>query len=209
MKKTVLALVLWAAAFTGRSQNLSGALLSGSLKYSTQTIKPGNSFSDDTELSSFSISPSIGFFISNSIALGGALSYSNGDTRQSIPGYGSTVLNSEMLAIGPFLRYYKLLGTRAAFFGQATGAYVTGSQGSEDNEVSVSGAAFGVAPGFVFFPTTKIGLELVLGGFTYQSLEYEQTDFGFSQTENNLDFNLGLNNLTLGITFYLGRAAKE
>jgi len=103
-----------------------------------------------------------------------------------------------------------MLDERAGFFGQFTVSYTNGKDKSDDfinRKYSSLGA--GIAPGFVFFATPKIGIETTIGnlGYTHYLNKYYSRDIG-SQTEsstNQFAANIEASNIFLGINFYLGR----
>jgi hypothetical protein len=241
IKKTVLSTLLLSTAIgTAQAQTAAGKLLlSSQINYnrskgesnstSTDPNSPLNSLHQESEQTSFNFSPQIGFFVANNLALGITTSLNSGrlnDTsiREENGNLGASSRNDRTkgVAIGPFVRYYKMLGEKMGFYGQLSGGYqrqtqnyssnYLGSNGQENywSETKSTGGYGTLAPGFVFFPTPKIGLELTTGGLSYSrsksklvqsSQPYQSNSEGSS---SGLGANFGLRYLAIGASFHLG-----
>lgn len=174
------------------------------------------------------ISPQVGYFVAENLAIGLGLSYS-GDTymRQdkSNSGNGTSAITETSVALtyGPFVRYYKPVGERAAFFGQLglnignvtdsqklEGSNFEGQKADKDVKYSLLGAS--LSPGFTFFPTDHFGLEISMGGLSYGRSKLKDKPEGTEvpdtweddNTETSLDASFGLQGLSIGATWYLG-----
>ncbi|RDC61586.1 hypothetical protein [Adhaeribacter pallidiroseus] len=214
MKITLLLLFSFVVIGTCSAQITKGtSFVGGSGSYSKGTSKynQGPDIVYKSSGSNFNFNPKAGYFISDNIALGLAINYFGSRSKsKNTPGNESYVNKQQSFGINPFGRYYKMLGERAAFFGQLTASYTKGQIKTDDfiyQKYSFVGA--GVAPGFVFFATPKIGIETTVGNLGF----YHSDNKNFSQDPNNSNentsnqfvANIEASNIFLGINFYLGR----
>lgn len=223
----VMALLLGAGA--AQAQLSAGhIMLTGSAGYSSDKNGVGDRTATFT---AGTISPQVGYFIVENLAIGLGISY-DGITektkRKSLAGTGTVSYErtTTTMSYGPFVRYYKPVGERAAFFGQL-GAGFGSSKVSQKNEgtdypqqpaptaikdqkYSLLGAS--LTPGFTFFPTDHFGLEISMGGLSYSREKLkdkpEGTDVPDTWEDDNtitsLEASFGLRNLLIGATWYLG-----
>ena len=220
----VAALLLGAGA--AHAQLSAGhIMLTGSAGYSMS--KPAGVSEGATKYTTGRISPQIGYFLADNLAIGLNLSYVaekstdegevifNGNTLKLT----DTQTNSTM-AFGPFVRYYKPVGERAAFFGQAVVGFGTKKYESErerlnpqgtvettSSDIKFSQLGAGISPGFTFFPTDNFGLEVMLGGLGWnrtQKKDLKDNEKKEDFTSSDFDFSLGLQGLSIGATWYLG-----
>lgn len=155
--------VVATAAMGANAQTEKGTLmLGGSAGFSSTKVK-GMDASTSVE-----ISPTIGYFVGENIAVGAGVSV------QSVKDVNTT------FGIGPFVRYYFLpIGTNAKLFGHANFGFMS----SKDKGASESDNAttWGIAAGPAFFLNPSIALEATLG---FQSLKFKDVDainsFGLS-----------------------------
>lgn len=179
----------------------------------------------ESTTSGFNINPSAGFFIVDNIALG--LSLGVGRQRydsplynyEPTPGLYEQVTKATDLTIAPFLRYYYLPMENFGFYGQLASGYFSSLYRTKNNlpgtsnppqKSRSSGVYIGFTPALVFFPTTKIGLELAAGGISYNRTRSRPEDVTGPQANNeikrsNFAANFGISNLTLGASYYVGR----
>jgi len=102
---------------------------------------------------------------------------------------------NEAFVVAPFGRYYVNLSDQLKFFGQLSVPLAFGSNKdvektgeTGDKNATTTSIGVNLAPGFVFFPTKSIGIEVSVNGFGYQKFEAKSTltdqkakttDFGF------------------------------
>src|ERR1051325_3709985 len=148
----------------------------------------------NTPAASFSVSPTVGYFVINSLMIGLQGSYGHGWTLNN-PNY-----KSNNGSIGPVIRYYFPFGKFALFpelatsfdrstiksptFDPLTGGIIVGTTKTKDQ-------LYKAGIGTVWFATPNIGIE---GVFGYRKLQYKEPSYLKSAT--NLYF-------TVGIQFYL------
>ncbi|MBC3539596.1 hypothetical protein ACFSC6_18900 [Rufibacter sediminis] len=222
MKKTLIILSLCCISVLVQAQDFGKTLITGSIGYSTYKAESTISSNSGSENSRFSFYPKIGFFVSPRVAVGLAAGLETYSSPQNVGiivngQYESITLDqkSRSYDVGPFVRVYQALGSKAAFFGQANAYYRYGKSEYEDapNAPGLSstskGGGVNLSPGFVFFPTDKIGLEFTMGTIGYSQLKSESEGSSAEYKSKSFDANLGLSSVTLGVSLYLGRTAAE
>ena len=122
---------------------------------------------------------------------------------------------SSGLSIAPSVRYYMPIGNRVKFYGQLLvpiGSEKTTLNNGVAVDVKTQTMGVNLIPGFAFFPSPKISLELNVGSIFFQTSktgDYKQTTMGVSMlgqdlysTSNNFNF---YNPVSMGIKFHLGK----
>ena len=111
-KSLILVFALAVATTLVQAQTSAGNMMVGGTIDFTSFSREGGSLND---MSSFTFSPSFGYFISDNLAVGSSLTLSS--SRQ---GTGSAKTVTTGFGIGPFARYYKFTSNdRFAIFGEA------------------------------------------------------------------------------------------
>jgi len=239
MKKLVLStLLLGATAGMAQAQTEAGKLLmGGNINYShfdsdndqqsTSSTSP-LSYKTTNKSSQFNFNPQLGFFLADHLAVGINFNIGFGKQSGSTEDYLGTLSpssyaskgTSKNFGLGPFVRYYKMLGDKFALYGQLGSGYQYSEQKSTTDNPNVysyrSTAKSGFAaltPGIVFFPTSKIGLEVTVGSLSYY--RGKQTSYSSAPSYNNstsrgttssFGASFGVSQLALGAYFYLGRS---
>lgn len=207
-------------------------LLGGSVGYSrsTSTQTQNNPSIPVTEREygqvnrSFNVSPRAGVFIADNVAAGVALGYISQKTTNPYYDYLSSgipipyqrVARSNSFNVAPFLRYYYMPTATFGVFGQLTATYGTGKSKTEitapnqfNSEGKTNGFGLEISPALVFFPIDKLGLELAFGGIGYSRTtsksEATRNQPESKSTYSDFGANFGLNQLSMGASYYLGR----
>lgn len=193
MKKFYLTLAAVAAlTFASQAQTEKGKfIVGGGLGFDTESIKD-----TDDKSTSFNIMPSAGYFVSDNIAVGLGLGYQWNKVED-----GTDEATTGVFTVAPFGRWYSANGP-VRFFGQLSVPMGWGNLKENDDKIgNVSSYGVELAPGIVYFPTSKIGLEFKVRGLYYNSSNVEPT--GGTKTTVNT-FGLNANSLapTVGVQFY-------
>lgn len=223
MKKLAFSLLLLGCAATAHAQTSAGTvLLGGSVGYgSNKEESSSGQLAAERNWREFQFFPTAGYFVADNLALGLAGHFSSNKSEVSAtrydPAYGiyqsEYTSKSRGAAIGPFVRYYHMAGEKIGFYGQFAGRYQS-HRLEEKSEVpfettNSKSTGFGAffTPGFVFFPTNKLGLELTMGnlGYSRNTTTQEATSQRQEQKITSSGFGafFGLQNLALGASFYL------
>ncbi|UYZ58459.1 hypothetical protein [Hymenobacter latericus] len=158
-----------------------------------------------------------GWAVGLGVGLGGS---SNEQPHYAYDGSGGLAVfqgssKQSSVSVAPFVRYYHLLGEKAGFFGQFSVGYGQQRASAEStapgfvaHPIKTKTGYASLTPGFVYFPSSKIGLEVSLGNLGYSR--------GTSRTEDPLGANtskstssgfnamFGISSLHLGASLYLG-----
>lgn len=141
-----------------------------------------------TDVSAFGFAPSVGYFLTDKVAVGARLGLAFASEEQTVAGQ-QIKFNANGFAIAPYGRYYLPLGnSKAYFFGEA---YVNmGSIGLSrdgDNLLTFNLFQAGLNPGFAYFISDRISFELRVNGINFSSFKEKEA------TKGNNVFNFGPN----------------
>jgi len=196
---------------TSLGQISSGTtLLSGSLNFSSTNYRLNSNDDQTVKNNNFAFTPKAGYFVSDNLVIGAGLGLNTAKQKNFTTIYSKVFGYS----IGPFVRYYKFLGEKTALFGDAAINYAHNKAKALDSNQEFVPAyineniSASITPGFTYFASSRIGLEISLGylGYTKTLTErnmntadyYKNTNSGFVKY-------YGLANSALGVNFYLGR----
>ena len=195
MKKLLLvgALALFAAVNAQETSTEGFAqgntFITGAVGFNS--VKTGN-----VKENNFTISPSVGYFVTPNVALGARVGYNNGTEDN---GFVKSTLDT--FTAGVFGRYYWMPASKFSIFAElgvdyATASYDNGIAGSTKAKVNGFGAEF--APGISYFLTNHFALEAKAGVLGYNSVKPDVT--GAESTDS---FNIGvnLNDIKLGLVY--------
>jgi len=216
MKKMILLTALFLGLFaTAQAQVGKGLFAGGSLGFSTggNKFQNGSITTQGSSGSSFNITPRVGYFFTDNIAAGLVLGYAGNTTKT--PSFIDTKLTSGTLSLGLFGRYALPLGDGGNFaflgdlnlgFSSTTGKTEIGSTSvASDPSTSVS---VGIAPGILFFPTPRIGLEAGLGNIiAFNSITITDANNSDIKTiGTNIDIlNINTVSFNFGLNYYFAR----
>jgi len=155
--------------------------------------------------------PAISYFIKDDLALGLVLGL--GSNKQQVAGVDNE--KSSGLSVAPSLRYYMPIGNRVKFYGQLLvpiGSEKTTLSGGAAVDVKTQTMGVNLIPGFAFFPSPKISIELNLGSIYFQTSktgDEKETFMGVSMLGEDLYSNsytfYNYNTSSIGIKFHLGK----
>lgn len=140
----------------------------------------------DEKSSGFNVTPQVGYFLTDAIAIGGLLSFNSFNAEVS----GTDVVDLSGFGIGAFGRYYFLdLGERFKTFTEFGIGY--SSEKDQIDDVSFNTIGAGLDLGINYFVTEKIALTFGLRNV----LSFSSTKGDFDGAETVSDFNLGFGNV--------------
>lgn len=222
---------------TAHAQTQAGKLLiSGQINYA-QSESESNTTSTglpttiklEAKQSGFNFSPQLGFFVADNLVVGvvggTTTSKRTEDRIESFNGSSGVrykyMYRNTRVSVGPFVRYYTMVIENLGFYGQLSGGYQRQTNKNSNDSIGQNGiqnysyedratGGYGtLTPGFVYFPTKKIGLELTLGSLLYSKVKSKQQN-GQLQSGNSegssseFGANFGLQSLAVGASFHLG-----
>lgn len=195
--------LLGGVIFSSQAQTEQGKfIVGGNVSYSTSKSDAAGAKSSHN----FSIVPNVGYFVSDNIAVGTGIGYESNKLDRA-----SEVGKSEAFVVSPFGRYYVPVADKFKFFGQLSVPMAFGNTKETDEQLKVgdktgSSTSIGVAlaPGFAYFPSSKIGIEFALNGVSYNHYRLEDRDGNDIKGSGSDDFSIGTNFFSprIGIQFY-------
>lgn len=200
MKKLLLSLVAVSAlAFSTQAQTEKGKILLGGGVGFNSTKAEGASKSDIR----FNVVPSVGYFISDNIAIGTGVGY-NYNKKVS-----DKVLN-QAFVVAPFGRYYVGLSDQFKFFGQLSVPMSFGNVKAVDGVTGDVGDKLGsttnigvqLAPGFAFYPTKRVGIEISVDGLGYNNYTVKDAATGNKAKTDSFGLSASTVAPRLGVMFH-------
>ena len=199
MKKLLLSVVAVAGLVYGaNAQTEKGkVILGGNVGFNSTKVE-GAAKSD----LSFSVVPSVGYFVDNNFAIGTGVGY-NYNKQVS-----ENTLN-QAFVVAPFGRYYVGLSDQFKFFGQLSVPMAFGNNkivndnGDTGAKVaSTTSIGVNIAPGFAFFPTKRIGIEVSVNGLGYNNLNVKNEITGGEVSSNSFGLEANTFAPKLGVQFH-------
>ena len=202
-------------ATTAQAQVGKGLFAGGSLGFTMggTNYQNGSNTTKGPTSSSFNVTPRIGYYFTDNIAAG--IQFGFAGTSGKINGIVVTKTSSNTLSVGLFGRYALPLGDEGKFaftgdlnlgFSATNGKSETGSLSVKSDPISQ--ISVGIAPGILFFPTPKIGLEAGLGNIlaltATTETEANNNDNKIKSTQIQI-FNISTLGFYFGLNYYFNR----
>ena len=230
MKQFFLTALLATASLAANAQSIAAGTiaLGGGVGYSSFTTKDGGNIgitatTAETKQSRFTLTPSVGYFVADNLAVGLNLGYTASRYTVNFTPARAVVRAdldpSTELSIGLYAQYYKMLTEQFGVLGTLGGGYqntrdykyADNSSSSLVAETKGSGYYAGLIPGVIFFPIPKLGISASVGSLRYSHISRDfPTNNGtkpdnYESTASTLGLGFGLDQLQFGGTYYFGR----
>jgi hypothetical protein len=201
MKKIILTVAaVFALSFANaqdKKESTGGGFASGDL-YLTGTAGFNSSKTGDAKNDGFELSPGLGYFLTENIALEGQLTFKSGTTNSGAVGAEDFKTTGFGLAAGA-----KYFWTPASQFSLSLGARLSYMTEKEDNGVTTADSkviGLNIPLGLHYFVSDSFALTAEWGGFGYSS-----DDNGGDGAEKTNSFNLGLDmsSINFGLIYKL------
>ena len=165
----------------------------------------------------FSIQPNVGYFVADRNVVGLILMFENNkdEGRSFNAGTGQVLehtISSSILSFGAYHRAFFSVNDYVAFFVQTKFMYGVGSRDLEydlpmfeDETEDVTSIDINLTPGIAVFVSPKIGIDVSVGLFGYESVTTENSDIDYKATENSVSARFNLSTLALGLQYYPSR----
>jgi len=214
MKKLVTLAMLSAFALAANAQTEKGKTIAGgAIGYFNEK---SNNDAIENKQSSLTLLPSIGYFVKDNLALGLGIGYSRLTSKSSEKTQYllSQKNTTDYFMVSPFIRHYINISDQFKFFSQLSVPMKWGNlesaTGTTSPAVSVAPASHAkttsigvsIEPGFAYFPTKRIGIQLSVDGLSYAWNKTENKNS--HEVSKNNAFNLGTNFFApkIGIQFH-------
>jgi opacity protein-like surface antigen len=159
----------------------------------TGSIGIGSESTGDDKTNSFNISPKVGYFLMENIAVGGALGYTSGKTESP----GIPDVKTSEFSIGAFGRYYVTPASSFSIFGEVGVDYIHSKieAATEDNS---NAFRIGLAPGVNYFVSEHFALEAKFGILSYRT---DKPDADGVEKTDSFNFGLNFTDINLGLIY--------
>jgi len=193
MKKIVLSAVAILAFGFANAQESTGKGFSTGDVFISGSVGINSEKTGDQKESGFEISPKVGFFVTDNIAIGGRLGFSSDKEENAA---GVETLDESRLTVGVFGRYYFTPASDFSLFGQLGLDYSTVDDKLADAQENEIGANLGL--GLSYFVSSNFAIEA-----TWAGLGYLSNDNGGDGAEKTNSFGLGANldSINLGVVY--------
>lgn len=162
----------------------------------------------DVSTDTFKIIPTVGYFVSNDIAVGLGVGYQNAsETTKFTTGEAKESISA--FVVEPFVRKYWNLGEKLYFFGQlsvpmAFGTYKEEVTGMDTQKVNANSFGVSIKPGLDYVINKNWSVEATIGNFGYNT---SKVDMEGAKSVDNYGFGLNFSNVGFGVKYFFG--AKE
>jgi len=212
MKSFKCLLILAMTAFMAVNVSAQSLFVGGSLGFNTtsnETTTDGTT-TEGPSTFSYTIMPKAGLFLSDELAVGGAIGLSGSKTNNN--GDPEVITTSTMFVINPFVRYYAINSGDFSIFAEGGLNMGFGSSTTESDGTSVDGPkdrefSIYVAPAISYAVSDNFRLEASIGSVYFRSDKQitEETEFTAESEDKStgLGLNLGLESISFGaiVTF--------
>ena len=177
----------------------------------------GKKYPDQSTTSKFSVSPSVGLFLSDKILAGVSATGSWEKADDNFHGYPNAHPKNSSKSLTVFIRHYTMLSERVYFFVQSdvtwaktvfeSLAFNTSTGTIEPYRQGTHSFQAGVRPGIAYFVTPRFALESTVGfaGFTRVYSGNDDFNFQLRNITNTFGANLNSSTLRIGFRFYFAR----
>ena len=162
----------------------------------TGAVGFGTKKTGDVKENNFTISPSVGHFITSNIALGARLGFDN-TTNDN----GTIETKTNTFSAGVFGRYYWMPASKFSIFAElgadySNSSFDSGVAGDEKDKANGFGIEF--APGISYFLSNHFALEAKWGVLGYNSVK---PDVDGATATNRFGFGVNLSDINLGLVY--------
>lgn len=201
-KMIVLAVVgLFGTQFAKAQVSKGDFLVGGTVGINTTTNKPNDANDNKTTTTEFSISPKVGYALSDKWMIGVFAETLFGTQKTELAGV-ETKDKMNLIVPGVFVRNYHVIGgSKFAFFGEANVGYGFGQTKEDGTKTeSLSGIYANVQPGISYFVTKHFVIEGVFGGLSYANTTSEAEGTNIKSKTSTFDFQF-TKQFNLGVSF--------
>lgn len=197
MKKVLIIAVLAVFGLTNvNAQEASNGYEKGDV-FISGAIGYGSESTEINKSNTFEISPGIGFFVSENIAIGVQFGYKNNKSKNVIGNTTTTTEDISTVSLGGFGRYYFMPDNEFSLFAELAVGYV--SRENNLTEFKVNGFGVGFAPGISYFLSDHFALEATFGIFSYASAKPADSE----ESADTFRIGLDMSNINFGIVYKL------
>nr|WP_321222683.1 porin family protein [uncultured Psychroserpens sp.] len=163
--------------------------------YVSGTVGFNSTSQDETKFNNVTLSPTVGYFVSENIAL--EFNLLVGSQKQEV---GDFEQKQSQFGAGLGAVYFFTPSNQFSFTLGAGVSYVSNKEEEDgvDEDFKSDIIGFAVAPGVNYFVSDDFALRASIGALSYTS---EKADFEGAEAINNFGLNLNLSDINFGITY--------
>lgn len=216
MRKLLTLAMLSAFALAANAQTEKGkTIVGGTIGYSNDK---NNNDHVDSKQTTFTLLPSIGYFIKDNLALGLGIGYSSvtANTSEKSEFLMNQKNKTDNFIVSPFIRHYVNISDQFKFFSQLSVPMRWGNVKTEvgsgnpavnyvpGSSYKTSSIGVSIAPGLAYFPTRRIGIQLSVDGLSYFWNKAEHKNQSPESVSKSNEFNFGTDFFApkIGIQFH-------
>ena len=147
----------------------------------------------DNKTDGFEIKPTLGFFVTENIAIGASLGFETSKQTATPDDIKTTDLSFNV-----FGRYYCTPASKFSVFGQLEAGYMTSKVEQGDAEAKSNGFGLGLGLGVSYFLSDHWAMEAGWAGLSYQT---SKPDFDGAEKTDNFGLNLNLTDINFGLLY--------
>lgn len=200
MKKLILASAIALFGMVNAQENETVGFVKGDT-FITGAFGYSNTSEGTAENNTFTIAPSVGYFVNPNIAIGARAGYTNSKSTDVVATVNIKNV-TDTFKVGAFGRYYWTPAARFSLFGELNANYgnlkYTNTVGSVSTDYKANGFDMGLAPGVSYFISKNFALEATWGILNYNSIK---PDVAGADSSDNFSIGLDMNDLNLGLVY--------
>jgi len=192
MKKVLIIAAIAGTALTTNAQFTKGdKFTSSSLGYSSTT-------KGDYTSSTFSLAPSVGYFVSNNLSLGVGIGIGSNSVKDLNPATNKVEKSEDVssFSFGAHANYFFTPAEKFSFFANIGIDYM--SENDKIAKVTTSGFGLSVVPSVSYFLNDRLAMQASYGSVGYNTMK---SDAAGAKSENNLGVNLDMSSIGFGLTY--------
>ncbi len=224
LKMIAVAGIVTGSVFTSNAQITKGSLMLGGSFGANITMESTNKLTGSSDIvnkgyTEWNLSPTIGYFISNGLAMGLSLEVNSIKIRTATSGNGryQKHVMSNNLGVALFARKYKEILKNTYFYTEGSLSYVKGSftdqqadgltSFEDGDKVDYSNIGVNITPGIAYFISPKLGIDFALNNLlgynlTTNKIKYQGIDVTNETSFGSFNVGAGLTP-TLGLFYYI------
>lgn len=194
MKKVILSVAaIFAFGFANAQETVSEGFTKGDV-FISGALKFGSTKEGDSKTTGFEVAPSVGYFVTENIAVGVRLGFSSDKVEEPL----EDEIKTTAFTVGAFGRYYFTPASKFSFFGELEAQYGNRKVEEGPGEYKENNFGVNVAPGVSYFLSSNIALEASFGILGFNTVD---PDVDGADKTNSFDFGLDTRDIRLGLVY--------
>lgn len=194
MKKVILSVAaVFAFGFANAQETVSEGFTNGDV-FISGAVGFESSKTGDAKTNVFEVAPSVGFFVTPNIAVGGRVGFVSQKEEVAL----EDEIKTTTFTIGAFGRYYFTPASKFSLFGELGVNYGNAKVEQGPDEIKADGFGVEIAPGVSYFLAKNFAIEATWGVLGYNTVK---PDFDGAESTDTFQFGLNLRDINFGIVY--------